>query len=74
MVTTSNRIERMNREMRRRVSQVVFFPNIESCLRLNTLICMEYVKVGIYSPLFNTSTSFDFSYADSFKVVHKLFS
>lgn len=57
MITTSNRIERMNLELRRRVSQVGIFPNIESCLRLNTLVCMEYVKSEIYSPSFFLSST-----------------
>jgi transposase-like protein len=53
MITTSNRIERMNLELRRRTQQVGTFPNVESCLRLNTLVCMEYVKTEICSPLFS---------------------
>ena len=52
MITTSNRIERMNLEMKRRAAQVGIFPNVESCLRLNTLVCMEYVKTKIYAPSF----------------------
>ena len=55
MITTSNRIERVNLEMKRRVSQVGVFPNVESCLRLNTLVCMEYIKVGICAPSFSLS-------------------
>lgn len=63
MITTSNRIERMNLELRRRATQVGTFPNVESCLRLNTLVCMEYVKTGICSPSFFLSKGEAYWYA-----------
>lgn len=63
MITTSNRIERMNLELRRRATQVGTFPNVESCLRLNTLVCMEYVKTGICSPSFFLSKGEAYRYA-----------
>ena len=59
----AHRIERMNLELRRCVIQVGTFPNVESCLRLNTLVCMEYVKTGICSPSFFLSKGEAYWYA-----------
>lgn len=60
LITTSNRIERLNLELRRRAKLVGTFANVESCLRLNTLVCMEYIsKVGIYAPSFIPSQTDD---------------
>lgn len=51
LITTSNRVERLNLELRRRAKLVGTFANVESCLRLNTLVCIGYIsKVGIYAP------------------------
>ena len=38
---TTNGLERLNREIRRRTRVAVMFPNVESCLRLVTALVME---------------------------------
>ena len=40
-IRTSNMAERCNRELKRRTRQVGIFPNVQSCLRLVSAICVE---------------------------------
>ncbi len=41
---TSNPIERLNREIKRRTKVAVIFPNTEACLRLVTAILIEHTE------------------------------
>ena len=43
-ISSSNMIERLNREIRRRTSVVGIFPNESSCVRLVTTYLMEYAE------------------------------
>ena len=43
-ISSSNMMERLNREIRRRISVVGIFPNEESCVRLVTTYLMEYTE------------------------------
>lgn len=43
-VSSSNMIERLNREIRRRINVVGIFPNESSCVRLMTTYLMEYAE------------------------------
>ena len=43
-ISSSNMIERLNREIRRRTSVVGIFPNEESYVRLVTTYLMEYTE------------------------------
>ena len=43
-ISSSNMIERLNREIRRRISVVGIFPNEESYVRLVTTYLMEYTE------------------------------
>jgi len=40
-IRTSNMVERLNKELKRRTSVATLFPNEESCLRLVSAVCME---------------------------------
>ena len=40
-IRTTNSLERLNQEIKRRTRVVRIFPNRESCLRLVTALCME---------------------------------
>lgn len=41
-ISTSNVLERLNKEFRRRSKSIGVFPNVEACLRLFTLFVMHY--------------------------------
>ncbi len=41
MVRTTNGLERVNRELKRRTRVIVIFPNDASCLRLVSALLME---------------------------------
>ena len=41
-ISTSNVLERMNREFRRRSKPIGVFPNVQSCLRLFTMYAIQY--------------------------------
>lgn len=43
-ISTSNVLERLNREFRRRSKTIGVFPNVESCIRLFTLFTLHYTK------------------------------
>ena len=41
-ISTSNVLERLNKEFRRRSKSIGVFPNVQSCLRLFTLYAIKY--------------------------------
>lgn len=43
-ISTSNALERLNREFRRRSKPIGTFTNVESCIRLFTLFALQYTK------------------------------
>ncbi len=46
-IRTTNGLERLNEEIRRRTRVVRIFPNAEACLRLVTALCVEQSEEGV---------------------------
>lgn len=47
-IKTSNAIERIHEEFRRRSKSIRVFPNIESCIKLFTLLAIKYNRLNTY--------------------------
>ena len=54
-IRTTNSVERLNVEIKRRTRSVGAFPDRASCLRLVTAIVVQQTKLWIYRPYLNTS-------------------